>query len=145
MSASERNLYFDGRLSNLGVVSTLLQEVCKELGLDEVTSYHVELAVVEAVTNGMRHAIPGEGRRPMHVAVSVEGDDLRVSVSDRGRPAKLELPSRHEDRAVPAELEEGGRGLFLICSLMDHVEHRSSRTGNTVLMSKTLPRAAGSA
>ena len=139
MGTPSASLRFHGRLSNLGSVSALVQNVCRDLNLDEITSYHVELAVIEAVTNSMRHAFDGEIERPMHVAASVQGENLLISVSDLGRPAELALPL-DEDRPVPRELEEGGGGLFLICSLMDHVEHRSDSGGNTLLMTKALAR-----
>ena len=89
MTTADLNVYFDGRLGNLRSVSSLVERVCRRLRLDQTTSYHVELAVVEAVTNCMRHAFDGEDMRPMHVGASVKGDNLLISVTDQGRKADL--------------------------------------------------------
>jgi len=140
MDTADLNVYFDGRLDNLRSVSCLVERVCRRLQLDETTSYHVELAVVEAVTNCMRHAFEQEDARPMHVGTSVEGDTLLIRVTDQGRPAELVLPEKSESCSDPDLFLEGGRGLFLICALMDHVEHHSHSKGNTLLMTKVLRR-----
>ncbi len=141
MDRTDLDLYFDGRLSNLRSVASLIQEVCRSLALDETTSYHIELAVVEAITNCIRHAFGEESSRPMHVVTAVKDDSLLIRVSDRGRPVKLELPPRGRVGSVPELLQEGGRGLFLICSLMDRVEQVSDAEGNTLVMTKALDRA----
>lgn len=138
MNCSDLNVYFDGRLDNLRPVSSLVERLCHRLGLDETTSYHVELAVVEAVTNCMRYAFGEESEsRPMHVAARVEEDALVISVTDGGEPVELDLELEPE-RRPPDELREGGRGLFLIRSLMDGVEHRSTSAGNILRMTKAL-------
>jgi len=138
IQSADLNVYFDGHLDNLRSVSSLVERVCRRLKLDDTTSYHVELAVVEAVTNCIRHAFGGEDTRPMHVGAHVKGDNLLISVTDRGQPAELAFSQGDDDRVIPDELEEGGRGLFLISSLMDRVEHRCDSRGNTLLMTKAL-------
>ena len=65
-------------------------------------------------------------------------DSLLISVTDHGKKADLVLPMRKGEGLVPDESVEGGRGLFLIRELMDHVEHRSHANGNTLLMTKVL-------
>jgi serine/threonine-protein kinase RsbW len=133
----------DSGMANLSFVSALIQQAGRRLALDEVERYHLELAVAEAVANCARHAYDGTANQPIHVAASIEDDRLLISVSDSGKPAALDLEHAAEAAALPPELQEGGRGLFLICSLMDRVEHVAGPSGNTLLMTKFLRPAPG--
>lgn len=136
----------DSGLRNLGFVSALIQQAGRRLALDDIERYHLELAVTEAVANCARHAYEGAANQPIRVAASIEGDRLLISVSDSGKPAKLDLERAAGPNALPPETQEGGRGLFLICALMDRVEHVAGPAGNTLLMTKFLrPAAEGAA
>ena len=129
---------FEPRLANLRAVSARVEALCLQLDLDETTRYHVELAVVEAVTNCIRHAGDGDEPGPMHLRARLRDDMLVITVTDQAEPGGLDLRPEESKDTIPAELDEGGRGLFLICSLMDHVEHRSDPSGNTLTMTKAL-------
>jgi serine/threonine-protein kinase RsbW len=132
----------DSGMQNLGFVSALIQQAGRRLALDDTERYHLELAVTEAVANCTRHAYDGAASQPIQVAASIEDDRLLISVSDSGKPIELDLERASGADGLPSELQEGGRGLFLICSLMDRVEHVASPAGNTLLMTKFLRPAA---
>ena len=70
----------------------------------------------------------------MRICISIEDKNLCVRVHDYGQGFNLE--------AVPtpdfADLEEHGRGIFFIRSLMDFVEYRKTESGNVLEMRKRL-------
>jgi serine/threonine-protein kinase RsbW len=142
MAARILSVGLDSGMKNLEFVSALIQQAGQRLALDDLERYHLELAVTEAVANCVRHAYGGAANRPIQIAASVEEDRLLISVSDCGEPASLELEGATGPDALPGEMQEGGRGLFLICALMDRVEHVAGPTGNTLLMTKVLRPAA---
>jgi anti-sigma regulatory factor (Ser/Thr protein kinase) len=70
--------------------------------------------------------------RRVHVQARIGRDEARFVVADQGpgfNPAALPDPND------PANLERiGGRGLLLICTFMDHVEHNAA--GNQITLVK---------
>jgi anti-sigma regulatory factor (Ser/Thr protein kinase) len=68
------------------------------------------------------------------VAAVLEGDHLVIEIMDHGsgfQPSNLDLPA-------PDDMSEGGRGLYLMHTFMDHVEWHGSPKGTTVRMSKSV-------
>lgn len=78
----------------------------------------VVLALNEAVANAIEHGASDEG--PVAVEIDVRGDDLEMTVRDRGR---------WQDRA---SLDERGRGFLLMRALMDEVDVDRAAGGTTV-------------
>jgi anti-sigma regulatory factor (Ser/Thr protein kinase) len=93
--------------------------------LDDDAAASVELALVEALTNSIRHG-PSDSAKPIGIFLNVSGTDIVVEIADDSPPMptlfegagtdKLELASVDLD-----ELPEGGRGLSLIVISMDEV------------------------
>jgi serine/threonine-protein kinase RsbW len=118
----------------------MTRALCTEFGLDESTAGEVELVVVEAATNCIEHAYAGDSTQ--HVALRFEflASELVITIEDTGRP----MPSRlMDDASLPpdGDLSEGGRGLFLIKSLMSAVSYQSQDTVNRLRLSKSISRA----
>ncbi|WP_037601751.1 ATP-binding protein [Streptacidiphilus rugosus] len=136
------------------------------VGVDPEISYEVGIALTEACANAVEHAAPGAAGSEddgFHVTATIEGDRLRIEVTDSGpgfaprvrrertarsgrRPEPAERPERPE-RTVPRRAAvvtadpsaESGRGLFLIRALADHVQFRNHpRRGAVVSFDKLL-------
>ena len=74
-------------------------------GLADDDRFRACLVATEAVTNAMRHGRIDDGdEHPITVSCRLDGDDLIVEVTDRGR--------FRSDR--DRDGDHGGRGLFLI-------------------------------
>jgi len=82
----------------------------------------VLLVVSEAVTNAVRH-----GHGPVELSIAVVRDRIRIEVSD----ANPDAPVRHES---PDDLDDGGRGLYLLDTLTDAwgTQPRYTGRGKTV-------------
>ena len=77
-------------------------------GLSEDARFTAALVATEAVTNAMRHGHMDDGvERPIRLHCRVDGSELVVEVTDRGR--------FRDERDRPDD--HGGRGLFLIREL----------------------------
>jgi serine/threonine-protein kinase RsbW len=65
------------------------------------------------------------------------GNDLTITILDHGKPFNLKtVPAPN----LTAELEDracGGLGVYIIRQLMDRVDYKSSKTGNTWKIIKT--------
>lgn len=113
----------------------LLLVSMESAGVDGEISYELSLALSEACANAVEHGT-GERSEAFCVTAYLEGDTCRIEVADSGPGFRAPaLPGRNR----PLD-GEGGRGLFLIESLADHVyvRNRPGRGGAVVIFDKTL-------
>lgn len=128
-SASEIRLKIPCREEFVGIVRLQAEAIARRVRYDEEAVYDILTAVGEVCDNSIEHGRSEDG---IDVQYLLSADSLRVEVVDYGPgfdPAgKGELP--------PDLFAEGGRGIFLMRSLMDEVAI-DSRPGLTrVVMAK---------
>lgn len=97
------------------------------LVLDEEHAAEVELAMVEAITNSMRHAEIGDS--DILVQFTLLEDGVAIDLIDEGKPVPPSLLdfsvwSLDFDPADIQNLPTGGMGLMIIRSLMNEVSYR---------------------
>ncbi len=98
--------------SGLGAVRGRLREYLRARHVPARAVADVVLCVQEATTNALRF---GHGRR-VEITVWVEVDEVRALVRDHGDGFNL-----YRSVCRPNAWRTEGRGLFLICALMDQV------------------------
>jgi serine/threonine-protein kinase RsbW len=119
-------------LSEVSKVEPFLLKVNKKLKLDEVQFNKMFLAVSEAVTNGIIHGNKQDPKKKVKVVCECEERSVVIHVSDQG--------SGHDFNSLPNPLakknllNENGRGIFLIRTLMDNVRFFRSDHGLEVVM-----------
>jgi serine/threonine-protein kinase RsbW len=122
----------------LSLVGNIAEQVVRVLdvyvGDREDLAYQLNLVLTEAMANAIRHAGTSNNHGTVRVCIYIQNQNLLVRVYDQGQGFDLE--------AVPApdldELSEGGRGLFLIRTLMDTVAYQRTEHGNVLEMQKKL-------
>jgi serine/threonine-protein kinase RsbW len=117
----------------LSVARTFVEAACQAAGLDSATINGIVLATNEAVSNVIRHAHRGRPHALMQIRCQLHADSIEVCVLDEGDPFDLDtVPALN-----PAELRLGGRGIYLMRTVMDEVTcHRRGDYGNAVRMVK---------
>ena len=123
----------------LRFVRLVIREFCQALSAGEEVADAVVVAVNEAVSNVMRHAYGGDTTQPISIRCSRHGDMLEVSICDHGKEADLVS----QPIQPPNELRSGGRGLFLIRSLVDEYEFVRADGRNRLDLRKRLPQPLG--
>jgi anti-sigma regulatory factor (Ser/Thr protein kinase) len=118
------NLMIGRDLSELGRAADQLRAWLTGV-LDDDSAASVELALVEALTNSIRHG-PADSAQPIGIFLDVTDEDVVLEIADGSPPMptlfdgagqqKLELDGYDID-----DLAEGGRGLSLIVLSMDEV------------------------
>jgi serine/threonine-protein kinase RsbW len=109
-----------------------LASIAEQEGFCEDATREVAVALSEACANVHRHAYSGRSDGRIDVEVEVLRETMRVSVRDYGEtfdPSSCPLPNL-------ARPGEGGYGIFLMKSLMDHVEYVTTGVGTRVVMVK---------
>jgi serine/threonine-protein kinase RsbW len=117
----------------LPLARAFVEGVCQTAGIDERATHAIVLATDEAVNNVMRHAHQDRPEAQLQIQCSFRPDGIEIRIHDEGAPFDLSAVP-HLD---PAELRVGGRGVFLMRSLMDELscQPRGER-GNTLRMVK---------
>lgn len=130
-------------LRMLSVARSFVEAVCQACNLERHLVHALVLATGEAVTNIVRHAHRDIPQAEMQIQFEVRGDGVLLSFFDQGQPFDIatvpQLP--------PGELRIGGRGVFLLRTLMDRVEcqPRGDQPGNALRLFKlaTAAKSAG--
>jgi serine/threonine-protein kinase RsbW len=127
-------------LDSLALISEFITAATAQVGLDEHAAWQVQLAVDEAATNVIQHGYGSETPGEIELGWRVQGDQLIVTLRDRGRqfsPGDVPPPD------ITSPLEErqaGGLGLFLMGQLMDSVDFSfDDQAGNLLTMTKRIP------
>ncbi len=122
----------------LSLIGRIGEDIAKELdkydGDRETLAYHINLVLTEAMANAIKYANCKGSDKLVHILINISEDDLVIKVFDKGQGFDI--------NSIPApnfeQLEDRGRGIFLIRSLMDSVNYRKVRNGNVLEMWKKL-------
>ncbi len=127
----------DSRLENVSLVGVAVRGICSYLSLSEVDTYYLELCVVEAVNNAIKHAYNSEAGHSVEINIIYSGKGMTFEISDRGRKMDTYGPRRLDfDAQDLFVVPEHGMGLYIIDSVMDEVTYRSDGAKNTLTMRK---------
>ena len=120
------------------VVRRVLRQAMGTLGVEEECIGDVELALTEACSNVLNHAVDAE---EYEVSAGIDGDMCVIEVVDRGAGFDSDALG-HADAEHSAE---GGRGIQIMRALVDRVEFQSSQpAGTLVRLEKSLDWTDGS-
>lgn len=116
---------FTNNLSQLFTMHQFVRRAAIDAGFSNVPLGDIELAIVEACANVVKHAYrntaPDAGR--IEINVTANPERLEVSLTDWGEPfdpPKGRVP-RPDVEQMAREGQRGGMGIFFMQSLMDEV------------------------
>jgi serine/threonine-protein kinase RsbW len=123
----------------LSLVGRIGENMAHELGGFsgdlETLGHHLNVVLTEALINAIKHANAADPDKEVHIRITVSDKDLLIRVFDNGTGFDINL---HPSTACPDPLNEKGRGIFIIRSLMDSVEYKKANGGNVLEMKKRL-------
>lgn len=122
----------------LSLIGKIGEDIARTLkrykGDREELAYHINLVLTESMTNTIRHAHEGDPAKEVHIIISIQGNNLVIKVFDQGQGFDISKAPIPKFKC----LDEHGRGVFIIHSLMDSVVYRKSDEGNVLEMVKAL-------
>jgi serine/threonine-protein kinase RsbW len=125
---------------HLRMISMIGEKVAQEIDCsDEVReTLPGQLAVVltEGLVNAIKHASSNAPDNDIHVRINVSNKNLLVRIYDNG--VGFDLESVPTPCFTSCGMEEKGRGIFIIRSLMDMVKYTKYDGGNVLEMRKKL-------
>jgi serine/threonine-protein kinase RsbW len=143
-ASSSKTITFlvDSKLKNVSLAGVAVRGICSYLSLTEVDAYYLELCVVEAVNNAIKHAYDNEEGHVVEVDITYSSEEIVLDISDRGKPMSLYHPALPDyDPEDLKALPEHGLGLYIINTVMDNVTYTSEGDRNTLRMTKKLYRS----
>lgn len=124
-------------LSLIGQIGeNLVKEMCQLPNYKEVCANDLNVVITEAMANAIKHAKAVEPDMLVKISVSISDNELSVKVYDSGQG--FDLDSIPNPDFNSGNLEESGRGIFVIRSLMDSVVYKKANGWNVLEMKKLL-------
>jgi len=137
MPQKEITFLIDSNLDNVSLAGVAVRGICSYLSLTEADAYYLELCVVEAVNNAIKHAYGSEAGHTVEINIIYSKDGITFEISDWGEKMLPQgLPRLNFDAGNPVTIPERGMGLFIIDSVMDKVIYSSEGAKNTLTMRK---------
>jgi len=132
-------------MENVPLVGMSVNRLCLAASFSALDAFNIELCVVEAITNSIRHCYGGKTGREVKVVLTFTTEEVVVDICDFGPPmeaglldkAAIQCPTVHA-RGIEA-IPEGGRGLGIMREIMDSVAYRSEGGVNCLTLKKRLP------
>ena len=118
----------------LRLIRQAVLEYARQMGFDSRDSHAITLAVGEAVGNVIKHAYKGSTEQQFAVRFDAFDGGLEIEIRDEGEHFEL---TQTPDLA-PDELRVGGRGLYLMRTIMDEIEYGREGGANVMRMRKRL-------
>ena len=123
-------------LSLVGRIGENMAHELDDLPCDrETLGQHLNVVLTEALVNAIKHANAADPDKEIHIRISVSDKVLLIRVYDNGQGFDLDLVPGN---GCPDPLNEQGRGIYIIRSLMDSVEYKKANGGHVLEMKKRL-------
>ncbi|MBW2107432.1 MAG: ATP-binding protein [Deltaproteobacteria bacterium] len=137
-------LIIDSDLNEISLVRDAIGELRSRVALSNALFYEIELCVVEAATNCIKHAYGGEKGHEVEIDIGVYGGRLIVHVCDTGEPMDIQVLERANASALEVDenalhlISEKGRGLPIMKAMMDRVLYERTGKKNCLTLIKDI-------
>lgn len=117
----------------LSVTRSFVEAVCRIADLEKPLIHAIVLSAGEAFTNIVRHAHRDRPQAQIQLQCRLNPDSVEIRIHDEGAPFDLDsVPHMN-----PKEMRVGGRGVYLMRTLMDELSCvPRPEGGNTLRMVK---------
>ncbi|HEY5976178.1 MAG TPA: ATP-binding protein [Geobacteraceae bacterium] len=136
-NAIEVDIKVPNQTRYLSLIGKIGEDIAKELdrysGDRETLAYHINLVLTEATVNAIKYGAADQDKL-VHIFINISDNELAIRVFDNGQGFDINGIATPDFEA----LEDRGRGIFLIRSLMDSVSYKKTPEGNILEMVKRL-------
>ncbi len=131
MDGPSFSLTLPSELRMLSVARGFVDALCTAYEIDRATTHALVIVTGEVITNIVRHAHQHRAEAQMQMDLQILPDAVIMRFVDEGKPFDLESVPQ----LPPGELRIGGRGVFLMRTLMDELtyEPRHAAEGGNVM------------
>ena len=134
----QRHLHLTNDVMEVPRLTDFINDVCQSLGIEEVLTMQLTLAVEEAAVNVMNYAYEPGTVGTVDLDAEADNGELKIIISDSGvafdptQKAEADITLTAEERPI------GGLGIFLVRQIMDDVNYRRQDGRNILTLTKKL-------
>ena len=121
-------------LNNIRTIRKVISELFVKYKIEDNISHDIKLAVNEAHANIIEHAYHGNNNGEIIFKFIIYNDKIEILIRDLG--SEFNTLSTKQGINHLEELDGSGLGIYLINTLMDHVEYTSKTIGTEVKLTK---------
>lgn len=135
----------ESNMENARLIGMSVNRLCLAASFSTMEAFNIELCVVEAITNSIRHCYGGKGGHEVKVVLTFTQKDIVLDICDMGPPMEAHILDKAAIQCPDVDnydiesLAEGGRGLGIIKEIMGSVVYRSEKGENCLTLKKKLP------
>ncbi|RAP31405.1 hypothetical protein DID78_01050 [Candidatus Marinamargulisbacteria bacterium SCGC AG-343-D04] len=111
-----------------------ITDLCKKTNLDHKAILDIQLAISEAQVNIIEHAYLGNETKKITFIFTEYNDKIKITIKDQGLKMNKHYISKKNTNIN--EIEGSGLGLYLINTLMDEIEHKTTKEETLLILTK---------
>lgn len=128
----------ESKYKEITILMGKLHNLFLEHGLDEQDQSELEISLVEALNNVVRHSYKAKPNNSIILDVDIDEESITLRITDSGKSrTDFSKPTLDYDPEDIENLPEGGMGLFIIDKLMDSTNYETEDGKNIFIMTKT--------
>lgn len=121
-------LSLESQWKDVDLAAAAVRGLCAQLSLPEERIGEIELSVVEALNNTVKHAYGEQKGQPIKLIWSEYSDTIQIEIHSWGKPMKRIPPGE-----LPPAESENGRGWYIIKSCVDQFVCYAMEDGTNVV------------
>lgn len=138
-SGSSMIFRFPARLEDARLLGISVHALFQNLGFDKMTTYQLELAIIESANNIVKHAKLAKNKAQINMKFAVVSNKVVCTFVDQGKPIDFLLKNSQEDTCTyVSQLPVSKRGLAIVCEVMDTVSYKRTNGKNVLTLVKYL-------
>ena len=123
-------------LEYLTNIDDFIEGILRGYGTDESIIADIAISVSELVNNSVSHGNQASENKTVSVSIDRKGDDVSITIQDQGTGFDPDAISNPLDEANL--LKDTGRGIFIVKSLMDKIEVKTTDGGTSITITKSI-------
>jgi serine/threonine-protein kinase RsbW len=139
MEVRRIDLTIDSNPEKVPTIVNALNSICSLIPLSDAETYQIEVCVIEAVNNVIKHAYGNESGHEVDITLALYTNKIVLNICDFGRKIEQkDIPPLDFDPDSLKDFSESDMGLFIISSIMDEIEYTTSSGKNILTLTKHL-------
>lgn len=120
----------------LSLIGKIGEDIAREIDRfsedRETLAFQINLVLTEAMANAIKHAVTTPDDDSVHIQISMSEKTLFIRIFDSGQGFDINNVKQPDFE----KLDDKGRGIFIIKTLMDSVQYLKCEEGNVLEMIK---------
>lgn len=139
MTLIEKNYRIPSDYAEAVELNRTIRKLLESEKVEEHICNAVEICIIEALNNVVKHAYQGDNSKWIDVVISLNTKALEINIIDEGKSrTSFETPTLEFDPEDINNLPEGGMGLYIIHQLMDEIDYQILNNKNIFILKKYL-------